>query len=170
MRAKGFSYSRIADELHVSKGTLCNWNAELATDIARMKATELEALQEQYSLLKEGRITTLGRQLAVIQSEINRRGLSDTRIDKLLDLQLRYFRELKSEYVEPHHETKIGPKLNGRDICDQLQSVLIRYRAGEISESQARLEQTVLQTLLDAIEHTDLEVRLETLEALLQGR
>ena len=40
LRAKGCSYAKIADELGVSKGTLARWNAELESDIARLKAIE----------------------------------------------------------------------------------------------------------------------------------
>jgi len=48
--------------------------------------------------------------------------------------------------------------------------VLARYRAGEIDESQAKLEQAVLQSMLKAIEQTDLAAKLERLEAAIQSR
>ena len=63
LRAKGHSYARIAKELGVSKGTLVNWNAELKTEIAQARSIELEALQEEFYLLKEGRIRLLGDSL-----------------------------------------------------------------------------------------------------------
>ncbi len=170
MRAKGYSYARIGRELGVSKGTLTAWNAEMETEVARMRAMELEALQEEFFLLKEGRIRLIGEQLKAIQGEIGRRDLSTVNIDKLLDLQLRYFEQLKGEYVETGQRTKTGPKLNSGDIAEQLQGVLARYRAGEISESQAKLEQAVLQSMLKAIEQTDLAAKLERLEAAIQSR
>src|SRR5512145_453361 len=73
LRAKGHSYARIAKELGVSKGTLVNWNIELEAEIADARSVELEALQEQYFLLKEGRIRLLGEQLKTIQAEIGKR-------------------------------------------------------------------------------------------------
>ena len=82
------------------KGTLTAWNAELEDRIARARATELEALQEEFFLLKEGRIRLIGEQLKAIRTEIGSRDLSQVRTDKLLELQLRYFEELKGEYVE----------------------------------------------------------------------
>jgi len=170
MRAKGYSYARIARELGVSKGTLTAWNAELEREVARVRAMELEALQEEFFLLKEGRIRLVGEQLKAIQAEIGKRDLSEIKIDKLLELQLRYFGELKGEYVETGQRTRTGPKLNSRDICEQLQSVLGCYRAGEISESQAKLEQAVLQVMLKAIEQTELAEKLERLEAVVQAR
>ncbi len=170
MRAKGYSYARIGRELRVSKGTLTAWNAEMEAEVASVRAMELEALQEEFFLLKEGRIRLIGQQLKAIQAEIGGRDLSKVNLDKLLELQLRYFEQLKGEYVETGQRTKTGPKLNSSDITEQLQSVLVRFRAGEISESQAKLEQAVLQSMLKAIEQTKLAAKLERLEAVVQTR
>jgi len=170
LRAKGYSYARIATELRVSKGTLGAWSAELEGEITKVRALELEALQEEFFLLKEGRIRLIGEQLKAIQTEIGQRDLSEIKADKLLELQLRYFGELKGEYVEVGRRTRTGPKLNSGDIAGQLQSVLARYRAGEIDEAQAKLEQAVLQSMLKAIEQTELAAKLERLEAVIEAR
>ncbi len=170
LRAKGYSFARIARELRVSKGTLTAWNGELEAEVARVRAMELEALQEEFFLLKEGRIRLIGEQLKAIQAEIGKRDLSKVNTDKLLDLQLRYFGELKGEYVETGQRTKTGPKLNSSDVAEQLQTVLARYRAGEIGEPQAKLEQAILQSALKAIEQTELAAKLERLEAVVQSR
>jgi len=87
-----------------------------------------------------------------------------------MELQLRYFEELKGEYVKTGQKTRIGTKLNSSDIGEQLQKVLTRYRAGEIDESQAKLEQSVLQSMLKGIEQTELARKLERLEAIVQSR
>jgi transposase len=170
LRAKGLSYTKIAKELKVSTSTLSNWNLELEEQIARAKALELEALQEEYFMLKEGRIKLLGRQLKTIQEEIRGRDLSKVSTERLMELQLRYFGELKTEYVATAAENKTGMKLNSRDIGEQLQGVLARYRAGEIDESQAKLEQAVLQSMLKGIEQTELATKLERLEAVIGSR
>lgn len=170
LRAKGNSYTRIAKELGVSKGTLVNWSTELKAEIAQARSIELEALQEEFFLLKEGRIRLLGEQLKAIQAEIGKRDLSKVKTDKLMELHLRYFGELKGEYVKTGERTKISTKLNSSNIGEQLQAVLTRYRAGEIDESQAKLEQVVLQSMLKAIEQTELAAKLERLESILQSR
>ena len=170
LRAKGHSYARIAKELGVSKGTLVNWNTELEEEIALGRSVELEALQEEFFLLKEGRIRLLGEQIKAIRAEIGKRDLSVVKTDKLLELQLRYFGELKGEYVKTGQRTRIGTKLNSRDIGEQLETVLARYRAGEIDESQAKLEQIVLQSMLKAVEQTELALKLERLEAVVGSR
>jgi transcriptional regulator with XRE-family HTH domain len=170
LRAKGYSLAKIAKELHISKGTLSNWSHEFEEKIARTRAIELEVLQEEYFLLKEGRIKLLGDQLKAIQKEISSRDLSKFSTDRLLEFQLRYFGELKTEYIETRQGYKIGTKLNSGNIAHQLESVLIQYKTGEISEAQAKLEQAILQSMLKAIEQTELETRLERLEALLKSR
>ena len=170
LRAKGLSYAKIAKELKVSKSTLSSWNQELQEEIAQARAMELEALQEEYYLLKEGRIKLLGEQLKAIQEEIGSRDLSKVSTDRLMELQLKYFGELKGEYVEIRPEDKTGIKLNSKDITERLQSVLERFEAGQISESQAKLEQSILQSILKAIEQTEIQVRLERLEAVLKTR
>ncbi len=170
LRAKGNSYARIAEKIGVSKGTLVNWNNELDAEIAQARSVELEALQEEFFLLKEGRIRLLGEQLKAIQTEIGKRDLSKVKTDKLMELQLRYFGELKVEYAKTGQRTKISPKLNSRDINEQLETVLTRYRAGEIDEAQAKLEQAILQSMLKAIEQTELAAKLERLEAVVQSR
>ncbi len=62
MRAKGHSYGWIAQELGVAKGTLAAWNAELEAQAAKVRAMELEALQEESFLLEEERIRLIGEQ------------------------------------------------------------------------------------------------------------
>jgi hypothetical protein len=170
LRAKGNSYTRIAKELGVSKGTLVNWNNELETEIAHIRSIELEALQEEFFLLKEGRIRLLGEQLKAIQTEMGKRDLSKVKTDKLMELQLRYFEELKGEYVKTGERTRIDTKLTSSEISKQLQMVLSRYRAGEIDESQAKLEQSILQSMLKGIEQAELARKLERLEAIIQSR
>ena len=169
-RAKGYSYAYIAKELSVSTSTLTNWNQELQDVIAQAKAMELEALQEEYFLLKEGRIKLLGEKLKTIQKEISGRDLSKISTEKLMELLLRYFSELKTEYVEIAQKNKIGIKLDSKDITQQLQLVLERYKIGQINESQAKLEQTILQSMLKAVEQTELAAKLEHLEAIVKSR
>lgn len=170
LRAKGYSYAKIAKELKVSTSTLTNWNQELQEEIAQAKAMELEALQEEYFILKEGRIRLLGEQLKAIQDEISDRDLSKVSTERLMDFQLRYFGELKTEYVEIRPGDKTGIKLDSKNIAEQLQYVLERFKAGQINEAQAKQEQAILQAMLRALEQTELEVRLEKIEAVLKSR
>jgi len=101
LRAKGWSYSRIAKKLKVSKSTLSNWRSELEADIASLRAMELEALYERYWMLKEGRIRQIGGQVKAIIKELKSTNLSEVSTEKLLDLLLKFYDVLQSEYTEP---------------------------------------------------------------------
>jgi transcriptional regulator with XRE-family HTH domain len=100
LRAKGLPYARIAERLGVAKSTLANWNAELEAEIASARAMELEALQAEFFVLKEGRITLLGEQLRRLRGELAGRDLTEVATDKLLELLLKYQAALKDEFVE----------------------------------------------------------------------
>jgi hypothetical protein len=84
----------------MARSTLANWNAELEAEIASARAMELETLQEEFFLLKEGRIRLLGEQLQRLRGEITDRNLADVPTDKLMDLLLKYHAALKEEFVE----------------------------------------------------------------------
>ena len=100
LRAKGWSYLKIARKLKVSKNTLASWGAELDGDIASLKAIEMEALHEKYFMTKEARIHLLGEQLKEIKAELKRRGLEDVSTEKLLEMELKWYQALQAEYVE----------------------------------------------------------------------
>ena len=100
LRAKGLSYAKIAKRLKVSRNTLASWSQELEAEIASLKAMELESLQEQYFLLKEGRIKLLGETLKGLQAELQKRDLAGVSTDKLLDMWLKVYEALKEEAIE----------------------------------------------------------------------
>jgi len=101
LRARGFSLRRVAKRIGISVQTASNWHHELEEDIARLRAAEIEALNEAYFLAKEARIRLLGGQLRAIREELERRDLQDVPTVRLLELQLAYFKDLLDEYVEP---------------------------------------------------------------------
>ena len=105
LRAKGWSFDKIAKELGKAKQTLIDWSKELQDEIANRKALELEALYESYYLLKENRLQTLGVILTKIKKELEKRNLSDVPTDKLLDIYLKYSNQIKAE-LEPVNESK----------------------------------------------------------------
>ena len=100
LRAKGWSYLKIARKLKVSKNTLASWGAELDGDIASLRAVEMEALHEKYFMTKEARIQLLGEQLKEIKAELKRRGLEAVSTEKLLEMELKWYQALQAEYVE----------------------------------------------------------------------
>lgn len=110
LRAKGYSLAKIAQELRLAKSTLSNWSQELEAEIASARAIELEALQEQFSISKEGRIKLLGQQVQALVAELSRRDLSAVPAEKLFELLLRYHTALAQEVVatRPLSEAEMG--------------------------------------------------------------
>ena len=105
LRAKGWSFDKIAKELHKRKATLIDWSKELESEIANRKAIELEVLYEKHYLLKEQRIEKLGNLLNKIINEIDNRDLKDIPTNKLFDLLLKYNKEIKEEMIEPVYKS-----------------------------------------------------------------
>ena len=122
LRAKGYSFDKIAKELGKAKQTLIDWSKELQDEIANSKALELEALYESYYLMRENRLQTFGAMLIKIKEEIERRNLSDVPTDKLLELFLKYNAQIKEEIVEPIYKTsqEIKEERQDRELLEEL--------------------------------------------------
>jgi len=105
LRAQGWSFDKIANELGKAKQTLIDWSRELQDEIANRRALELDALYEKYYLYKENRIQVYGELLKRIKDEIEGRDLTDVPTDKLLDLFIKYADKVKEEVIEPKFKT-----------------------------------------------------------------
>jgi len=105
LRAKGYSYNKISELTGLAKQTLVDWNAELEERISNLKAIELEALYEQYQLLKEDKIRNFGAILSKITEELNARDFTKVPTGRLLELYLLYYEKASSEIVEPSFKT-----------------------------------------------------------------
>lgn len=99
LRARGWSFDKIAKELKVAKQTLIDWSQKFQEEITNLKAIELEALQEKFFLTKEKRIELFGEKLKAIAEELDKRDLKDIPTDRLIELLLRYHRILKEEFT-----------------------------------------------------------------------
>jgi hypothetical protein len=179
MRAKGLSIRAIARDLQLSPQTISNWHVELEEEIARLKAIELEALYEEFHLLKAHRLKRLGGQLSAIEEELSQRELSDVSTDKLLELQLKYQDEARKEHVEPQYlsdedlmglKSKSGTKMDTEEVSIEIYRVLLRYRAGLLDTLRANKELALLQAMLKAEDQVVLAAKLDKLETLLGGR
>ena len=108
LRAKGWSYDRIARELRASKQTLINWSKEYSLQISNLRNIEIEALQEKFCLLKEQRIELFGKKLKTNNEELDKRDFKDIPTEKLFDLIIKYASALKHEEVEMVFEEEIS--------------------------------------------------------------
>jgi IS30 family transposase len=122
LRAKGWSFDKIAKELGKAKQTLIDWSKELQDEIANRKALELEALYESYYLLKENRLQTFGVMLSKIKKEIESRDFSDVPTEKLLELLLKYNSLVKEEIIEPNFKSseEMREERQDRELLEKL--------------------------------------------------
>ena len=122
LRAKGWSFDKIAKELGKAKQTLIDWSKELQDEIANRKALELEALYETYYLLKEAKIKKYGAILSKITDELESRNFSNVPTGRLLELYLLYFERLSQEIVEPTYKSsqEIKEERQDRELLEEL--------------------------------------------------
>ena len=125
LRAKGWSFDKIAKELGKAKQTLIDWSKDFQDEVANLKAMELEAIYESYYLLKENRLETFGGLLNKIKDEVLSRDLTDVPTDKLLDLFLKYNTQIKEEIIEPTYKTslEITEERMDRELLEELTAI-----------------------------------------------
>jgi hypothetical protein len=80
LRPKNWSYHRIADQLNISAGTAHTWAAEFSVEIQKLRAIEMEAIQERVLSSYEQDLTYLAEELKRVQQELRGRdyGYCDT--------------------------------------------------------------------------------------------
>ena len=148
LRAQGQSYSKIAEALHISKSTCTAWEHELQQEIAGREQERLQELYSLYDMHKANRIQHLGETLSRIDTALEGKDLADLPADKLLELKLKYERELKAEYVAP-----------ATPITDNsLEAILLQYKAtleksqsGEYTPAQTKAQVTVIREALQTM-------------------
>ena len=91
LRAQGWSYARISEEIKVSKPTLVEWSKDLKIQVAvdNAHAMILENLKEQFGLMQEERLRFFAERLKDLRGEFKKRELSEVPVDKLLDMILK---------------------------------------------------------------------------------
>lgn len=73
LRAKGWSYERIAKELGISASTAYDVARKLKPEIDKLRAIQLEAIQERVFAAYEEELTWLGEELKRVQAELRGR-------------------------------------------------------------------------------------------------
>jgi hypothetical protein len=169
MRAEGLPYRAISKELDISRGTCGKWNAELKEQIAELKRDKLLELYTAYFMKKEARIKQLGETLKKVNKALEDKDLSEIPADKLLDYKIKYINELKDEYIDLDTDKNMQ-EMDANTILKEFSGLLERVRDGNMSQSQAAKEISILGSMLKAYEATTLEKKLDELKALLNKK
>lgn len=170
LRAEGKSYSTIAKELGISKSTCTSWERELAEQIADKKGDQLDQLYSSYFMTREARIKKIGDTLGKIDSALDTVDLSQLSPDKLLDYKLKYTQALKEDYISTGRSRDLPDEISPAALMDMLKDLLERVRAGEVEPAQANRESMIISNLLKAYEQTELQAKIDALEAIVEGR
>lgn len=139
-RAEGKSYSRIGKELGLAKATCQSWEKLLKQEIQELKQAQLEELYTTYNMKREARIKALGNILQEIDNAIAEKPLDELPADKLLELRLKYGRELREEYKEPIEE--VDDTLDG--LLEQYNLLYREARAGNYSPADIKAQLGIL--------------------------
>lgn len=170
LRAEGKSYSAIAEQLHVSKGTCTAWERELKGAIADLKQEQLNELYDSYYMTKEARIKKLGKTLNGINAALDEADLSQIPPEKLLEYKLKYTEALKGEYTGSGTPYQFSAnKIEPKDIVAALGDLLNRVRSGEATPDQANRESSVIANLLKAYDMVEIKAKLDALESLAES-
>ena len=104
LRARGFSFDKIAEQLEVSKPTLLKWSGELFEEIQEAQFHEQENLLNQYSVMRRNRFETYSRLLSEALQELKNRAeenkLERMDTEKLLNLALKIEERLEQDTAQ----------------------------------------------------------------------
>ncbi len=98
LRASGMSYTKIQEQLGLTKPTLIKMAQQFKNEINEQKKIELDELREQYFMSKKARIELLGQRLESVSTELSTRDLKTLSTSKLFEIMLRLSVCLKQEF------------------------------------------------------------------------
>lgn len=166
LRAEGNSFSKIANELTISKATCSEWQKQYEEVIAKLQKDQLEELYQSYGMLKDQRIVSLGSTLNKVDKAIQEADFSSVDPAKLLEIKLKYQDALKNEYIPLDRDAQA---MDTQAILKELSLLIDRIKSGEIGEKGAGIELKALSTALSAYDKTVLEDKLDNLKEALEG-
>lgn len=147
-RAEGKSYSTIAQELGIAKATCTSWERTLKGEIEELRQAQLEELYTAYSMTREARIKALGGILQGLDNALAEKPLEELPADKLLELRLKYGRELKAEYTEPV-ELDTDNTLDG--LLEQYDQLYRESKTGSHSPADIKAQLSILDAKRDTL-------------------
>jgi hypothetical protein len=113
LRAQGWTFSRLVNELNVSKPTLIAWSRKHQFQIQNLKAIEMEALGEKWLASTTDRVNALGEQLRRIESELASRDPASLTTSQLYTLARNLRRQIEQatgllHFTSPVNEIPAG--------------------------------------------------------------
>ena len=104
LRARGYSYDKIAEETGISKPTLLKWSTDYSRELKEAEHFEMNSLLSQYGVMRQSRVQVFSSMLGKALQELNKRAeendYSEVPTDKLLKITLELERRVEREAEE----------------------------------------------------------------------
>lgn len=94
-RASGLTLREIAEKLNISTKTAERWNKKYKTEIEEMKADFLDRMKQQIEAENLDRVKEINNTIKKLDEILNTKDLSKVNTATLLDLKLKYLKELR---------------------------------------------------------------------------
>lgn len=98
LRAKGLSYAKISNEIGINKNTCIKLSKQYEIEIRNTKQIELEAIREEFFLMKKQKLIILSKQLQKIRDQLEIRDFSDIETKDLIKLQSDLIKQIEFEF------------------------------------------------------------------------
>ena len=108
---EGYSFSKISQEIGVSKTTLISWEKELRHEIDNIINTKARLLASDLTLSCQARVKKYSELLSSIETEIESRDLKGVKTEHLFKIRGELMQELE-RYLGKHGEIKEFMVLN----------------------------------------------------------
>jgi len=100
-RAQGETYNQIAAKMNIAKHTLINWAKKYRTQLATLRAIELENLQETFALTQTCRLKILGQQFVNLKNSVHLSDLQRIPPAKRLELMFKIIQLVQKLEIPP---------------------------------------------------------------------
>jgi len=87
LRARGYSFDKIATEIGVSKPTLIKWQEEFSKEIANLEFIDFQSILERHRLNRRARFEETASLLEKVNKAIDGKGLCVERLKDLLKMK-----------------------------------------------------------------------------------
>jgi hypothetical protein len=90
LRAKGWSFDRIAKEINVSKPTLIKWSRKHSVEIENQRQLEMDLLRETLKLDRRSRFNVMSSIISKLESRISAANFDELPLEKALAAWVKY--------------------------------------------------------------------------------
>jgi transposase-like protein len=120
LRARGYSYDKIAEETGISKPTLLKWSTDYSRELKEAEHFEMNSLLSQYGVLRQSRVeafsSMLGKALQELKKRAEQNDYSEIPTDKLLRIALELERRVEREAEEKKFDNSPLGYYNNDDV------------------------------------------------------